>query len=45
MRSGTPFTDFATGSDFVLIHATNVNSFSVATNVSATARPALVEFT
>jgi Ca2+-binding RTX toxin-like protein len=29
-------TDFTTGTDFVLIKATNVNSFSVASNVSAT---------
>ena len=29
--------DFTTGTDFVLIKATNVNSFSVASNVSATA--------
>ena len=29
-------TDFTAGTDFVLIHATNVNNFSVATNVSAT---------
>src|SRR5262249_55250274 len=30
-------TDFATGTDFVLIHATNVSNFSVAADVSATA--------
>ena len=29
--------DFTTGADFVLIKATNVNTFNVATNVSATA--------
>ena len=29
-------TDFSVGTDFVLIHATNVNNFSVANNVSAT---------